>query len=512
MSGDDAAATSLYELPPLDRSGILFGFGFGELVVLGVVSVICFGLIQAGVPFWLYAPLTLGSLVAVRRPWPGGLQLLEYQPILAERIRRRRRGVSWRAGRPWSGTAGGDLPPSLTGIELATIRPTGFGPVGIVVDTAEAAATFVVELGSSSLLLQPSTEQAALLERWGRVVGASVTAGQSGVRHVSCTLISSQGSPRDHLRFVDRAGGQVVPTRIAGEYAQLIHRGAAATTSHRILFSVTVARHRTDTTAGWGLDEEATVEPAGPGPKRDDHYREVARSVVSVMHNLRSLGWTEQRLLGRDELLTLLGECVDPATRLGRTAQADQTLGSVLGLGGGAEPPTTLDEEREWVTINGVAHRSFWIRSWPNYGLPADWFIRLLADVEGERRFTVWFRPVPKTESARRYEREMAKHDSEELAASEKGKRVKLTNRRARQAVANLGEDLMAGYPEVELCAVVTISGANTRVLRRRCDAFASLAVSAGLQMVTLRDAQQLGWTHSLPFGLCPVKTRTPWS
>ncbi len=124
-------ADVFYELPPLDRSGVLFGFGFGELVVLGVVSVACFGLIQAGVPFWVYAPLMVGALVAVRRPWPGGLQLLEYRPVLAQRVHRRRSGGRWRARRPWTG-AGGDLPGALRGLELATIRPTGHGEVGIV--------------------------------------------------------------------------------------------------------------------------------------------------------------------------------------------------------------------------------------------------------------------------------------------------------------------------------------------------------------------------------------------
>ncbi len=502
----------VYELPPLDRSGILFGFGFGEMVVLGVVSLLCFALIQAQVPFWIYAPLMIGCLIAVRRPWPGGLQLLEYQPILVGRLRRRRSGGRWRARRPWQGNAGEDLPVTLTGLELATIRPTGLGTVGIVVDAADGAATFVVELGSSSFLLQPPAEQAAVLDRWGRLIGASVVTGQSEIRHVSCTLISSQGSPRDHLRFVDHAAGHVVATRIADEYTRLIHRGAAATTSHRILFSVTVGRHRQASTAGWGLDETGVTAGPDRSARRDDHYREVARTVVSVMHNLRSVGWTDQRLLSRSDLLGLLGECVDPATRLGRTAQADESLGSVLGLTGGAEPPTAVDEEREWVTINGVAHRSFWIRTWPNYGLSADWFVRLAAEVEGERRFTVWYRPVPKSESAKRYEREMAKHDSEALAAAEKGQRVKLTSRRAQEAIADLGEDLMAGYPEVEICAIATISGANLRMLRRRCDAFASLAVSSGLQLAPLRDAQELGWTHSLPFGLCPLKTRTPWS
>ena len=76
---------TFYELPPLDRSGVLFGFGFGEMVVLGVISLACFGLIQAKVPFWVYSPLMIGALVAVRRPWPGGLQLLEYRPVLAQR-------------------------------------------------------------------------------------------------------------------------------------------------------------------------------------------------------------------------------------------------------------------------------------------------------------------------------------------------------------------------------------------------------------------------------------------
>ena len=502
---------TFYELPPLDRSGVLFGFGFGEMVVLGVISLACFGLIQAKVPFWVYSPLMIGALLVVRRPWPGGLQLLEYRPVLAQRAHRRRTGGHWQARRRWTGV-GGDLPPSLTGVELASIRPTGHGEVGIVVDASGAAATFVIELGSSSFLLEHPADQAGLLDRWGRVIGASVVAGQSEVRHVSFSLISSQGSPRDHLRFMEQARGRVVPTRIADEYTQLIYRGAAATTSHRLLFSVTVGRHRQATTAGWGLDEDGVAGVEGAPSGRDQHYREVARSVVSTMHNLRSLGWTEQRLLTQEDLVAVMGESVDPATRHGRAAQADESLNSVLGLAVAADPPTVVDEQREWVTVNGVAHRSFWVRTWPNYGLSADWLIRLLAEVDGERRFTVYFRPVPRTESVRHYESDMAKHDAEILAAAEKGKRVKLTSRRAQQAVAELGEDLMAGYPEVEICAVATIAGANSRVLRRRCDAFASLAVSNGLQVVALRDAQELGWAHSLPFGLCPLKARTPWS
>jgi hypothetical protein len=521
MTGESTAGErDWYEIPPLDRSGLLFGFGFGELLVVGVVGAACFGLIQGGVPPLVYSPILLGAIWLVRRPWPGGLQLLEYWPILSHRLATLRTGGQWRASQRWTGGPAGDLPPSLGGIELATVAPAGWGEVGVVVDRAAAAATFVVELGSSSFLLEPVADQRALLDRWGRIIGASVLAGHSEVRHVSFTLISSQGSPKDHLRFVDQAAGEVTATRVAADYTRLVCQGAASTTSHRILFSVTVGARKPTRTAGWGLDRDdrtdQQAEPAPPGggrvAGRGQHLEQVARTVTSSLHQLGSLGWPEQRPLGRGEVLELFGECVDPGTRLGRAAQADRSLAAMVGLGSVAGPPSVVAGQREYVSINGVAHRTYWVRTWPNYGLGPDWMIRFLAEVAGERRFTVFFRPVPRTESVRAYERDMARHDSSVIVAAEKGKRVPLSSRRAQQSVAELGEDLMAGYPEVELCALATVSGANPQILRRRCDAFESLAVSHGVQLTALRDAHELGWAHSTPFGLCPIKPRTPWS
>jgi hypothetical protein len=138
--------------------------------------------------------------------------------------------------------------------------------------------------------------------------------------------------------------------------------------------------------------------------------------------------------------------------------------------------------------------------------------IRFLSEVDGERRLTVFFRPVPRSESVKAYERDMARHDSATITAAEKGKRVSLATRSAQRSMVDLGEDLMAGYPEVELCAVATISATDPRALRRRCDAFESLATASGIQLSPLRDAQELGWRDSTPFGFCPIKPRTAWS
>jgi hypothetical protein len=408
-----------------------------------------------------------------------------------------------------------DLPASLAGIEVATIHPAGLGDVGIVIDHATAAATFVVELGSSSFLLASASEQGRVLDQWGRVLGAAVETGQTSIRHVSCTLISSQGSLTEHQAFVEQASGSTGPSRPVQEYGRLIQRGTAATSSHRILFSVTVeGRARA---GGWGFDE-ATAAGGGarsdrrPPSARELGHREVARAAVSAMHDLRSVGWSEQRLLSERELWELLGHCVDPDTRSGRAAQAERGIEAVLVPPGPAGPPTSVTEHREWVTINGVTHRSYWVRSWPNYGLRPDWMIRLLSEVVGERRFTVFFRPIPRSASVRTYERDMARHDAATIAASEKGKRVPFATRRAQQSIEGLGEDLMAGYPEVELCALATVSAPDPAALRHRCDAFASLAVANGLELSPLRDAQELGWRDSTPFGFCPLKPRSAWS
>jgi hypothetical protein len=515
----------VYVLAPLDRSGLMFGFGLGELVVLGVVGLTCFVLMQAGVPVWGYGTLLVGAVAVSRRRWPGGLQLLEYWPILRHRVDRARSGGRWRTDQAWDGTGGG-LPPSMAGAELTAVTAAGFGEVGVWVDRPAGAVTFVVEVASGSFLLASPREQADTLARWGRLLGSAVETGRSGVRHVSCTVISSQGSARDHRAFIRQAAGVRPAVRAARDYEKLVDLGAAASSRHRILISVTVAARRADS-GGWGFaaptgnaTADAELDRGGAGgpssEERDGLWlREVGRVASSTLQDLRSLGWASQRVLDRAGLWDLLGECVDPGTGLGRAPVAERGIDAVLGAGAdgdGVGPPVSLVEDRDYVMVNGVAHRSYWVRAWPNYGLGPDWMVRLLAEVTGERRFTVFFRPVPRAESARAYERDMARHDASSITAAEKGKRVSLTTRRAQRSTVDLGEDLLAGYPEVELCALATISAPDLVGLQRRCDGFASLAVSHGITLAPLRDAQELAWRDSTPFGFCPIKDRSPWT
>jgi hypothetical protein len=518
-----------YVLGPLDRSGLLFGFGLGELVLLGVAGFVCFMLLQAGVPVWGYGGLLVVAVAVCRRRWPGGLQLLEYAPILRCRVDRARTGGRWRAAQPWDG-ARGELPGPLGGVEVVEVPAVGFGPVGVWADRGGGAATFVIELSAGSFLLASAREQADTLARWGRLLGSTVETGRCGVRHVSCTVISSQGSARDHLAFVEGAGtGAVAAARPARDYARLVEMGAEASSRHRILFSVTVAARRAGT-GGWGFTPPGAVAElsavAGGVEREQTWLREVGRAATATLQDLRSLGWAFQAPLDRAKLLGLLGECVDPGTRLGRAPQADRGIDALFDLGpgpdhrrdslgggrGGWGLPVSTVEEREYVIVNGVAHRTYWVQAWPNYGLGPDWMVRLLAEVAGERRFTVFFRPVPRSESARAYERDIARHDSSAITAAEKGKRVSLGTRRAHRDTVALGEDLLAGYPEVELCALATVSAPNLVGLQRRCDAFASLAVSHGITLAPLRDAQELAWRDSTPFGFCPIKARSPWA
>ena len=501
-----------HQIPPLDRTGMLMGFGFAELILAGVVGTVCVFMLQLGVTAWVYAPLFLGALVLIRKPWPGGLQLAEYWPIVRNRFRTRGEHSEWKATTEWDGV-NGDLPSSLSGLQLVTVRPVGYGDVGVAIDSSTGAGTFVVELGSTSFLLEHPKDQESLLDRWGRTIAASVVSGRTQVRHVSFTLISSQGSPDDHAMFVRSASGEASSKWITDDYHRLIRGGSSSSSaSHRILFSVTVGQRKASKTAGWGLDETDVTDSSDTSSARRDHYLEIARTVTSMMRNLSSVGWTTQEVLSKEELLAVLGECVDPATRLGRVAQADSSLDGLVGLGARANPPKKVITEREFAVVNGVAHRTYWVREWPNYGMPAEWLVRLLSEVAGERRFTMYFRPIPKSKSMSAHDKAVSKHEGDALAAEERGKVVTLKTRKAQETLADLGDDLMAGYPEVEMTALITISGPNPKVLREQSETFVSQATSNGVTVHDLRDGHNIGWAHTTPLGLCPIKTRSEWT
>jgi hypothetical protein len=154
-------------------------------------------------------------------------------------------------------------------------------------------------------------------------------------------------------------------------------------------------------------------------------------------------------------------------------------------------------------------HRCYWIESWPGQPRPGEWLVDQVARLNDpaavSRSITVHLVPEAVDASARRLQRELARHESDAETRDRRGRRTTAAHRRAHQAVLEREEELVSGEPVVRYCGLVTVSAGDPEVLERDCRAMEQLARNAGLGLRVVHGRQDLAWAASLPFGLAPT-------
>ena len=80
----------------------------------------------------------------------------------------------------------------------------------------------------------------------------------------------------------------------------------------------------------------------------------------------------------------------------------------------------------------------------------------------------MFFEPVARSKSQRSIVRDAAKIESDAAHRAEKGFRVGAHHRRARRAVEEREEELVAGYGEFSYAGIVTVTAARPRRARHR--------------------------------------------
>jgi hypothetical protein len=166
------------------------------------------------------------------------------------------------------------------------------------------------------------------------------------------------------------------------------------------------------------------------------------------------------------------------------------------------------------VRIDATVHRTWWVEAWPAQPRPAAWLCDLLAPLNDAttvtRTVTVYFLPEPPEVSARRVERELARHESDAEARDRRGRRTSAAHRRAHRAVLDREEELVAGDPALRYCGLVTVSAATDTDLETQARAVEQLARACGLRLRVLHGRQDLAWAAALPVGLAPRALLTP--
>lgn len=493
MSG----AARTYRFPARDRTGWLIGLQATQCVILG------FGVFASGVLLNLGAPapvivvVAVVSVVAAFAP-VGGRPGYAWAPVAVSWIAGRRGGV-WTAKVPRF-TAGGPVreqpewPPFLDGVDVQ--EHDGWRPsttMAVVTDRRAGTATAILRVAGREFALIDRSEQERLLAGWGDAL-AGFCKERSPVRAVRWFEWSAPADPGAHLRWSrDHIGPSADPATVDA-YLDLVGAAGAMSTRHETLVSVTVAAP-----GGRGLFRRT-------GERRADRLIDTLRDELRLLANrLDATGLAVDPPVTATELVGLLRARLDPF-EAGNRASGGRTLAEMAGLRVRHAGP--MATRREWtrVVVDGSSHAAFAVAEWPRLDVPANWMEPLLLHAGGVRTVAVHMEPVPPSSSQRRVDKDSTRLtvDAEQRARS--GFRIGAQHRRTESDVAAREAELVAGYCELEFCAVVTVSASDADSLERSCAEWEQIAGQAGLVLRRLNGQHDAALACSLPVGIGPSR------
>jgi len=486
-----------YRFPARDRTGWLIGLQAAQCVILG------FGVFAGGVLLNLGAPapvilaVAVGSVVAAFAPL-GGRPGYAWLPVAVSWAAGRRRGV-WTASVPRFGASGPvreqpEWPALLDGIELHEHdgwRPGS--PMAVVIDRRSGTATSMLRVAGREFALIDRTEQERLLAGWGDALAAFCKE-RSPIEAVRWFEWSAPADPGAHLRWSrDHIGPSTDPTTVDA-YLDLVGSAGAMSTRHETLVSVTVAA-----SVGRGMRRGRA--------RRTDRGIDTLRDELRLLTNrLDATGLAVEPPVTTAELVGVLRTRLDPFAAKVKASDR-RTLADMAGLRRvGHAGPMAIHREWSHLVVAGAVHAAFAVVEWPRLDVHANWMEPLLLHAGGVRTVAVHMEPVPPSTSQRRVDKDSTRLtvDAEQRARS--GFRIGARHRRTEADVAAREAELVAGYAELEFCALVTVSAPDVGALEQSCAEWEQIAGQAGLVLRRLNGQHDSAFACSLPVGIGPSR------
>jgi hypothetical protein len=477
-----------YSLEPLDKTGVMLGYGARELAVVGGGLFLTIFLRLVGMP-GLYAVVPFALSFAVAKAKVGSRPALEWVPLLAGWVAA---GVTgrrqWTAPLPLLPTTAAAFPPALQGIEVVEI------PVGPDGRTVAAVATqrgnrltAVLAVRGSQFAALDSGGQDGLLDGWGGVL--------SGFADVASPVVqvgwSEMAMPDDlgaHRAWCDQRVSAVgVGAGDPDGYMGLIDELAGVATDRQTVVWITV-------------DGQKVHDVRDRPPARAAAHLPMA--VDDLAAGLFDAGLATSGPLTAAELRQLLRQRLDPCDQAGSDKPGTGTLAERLGLVDAHEAgPMAVATAWSQMHIDASFHRTFWVSSWPRRPVTAEWLNGFL--VAGMTRvMTVVHCPLDPSTSQRRIESQLAKLAAHKERKQEKDRRVTEEDLRTEDAVHALENDVASGHGEVLYLGLVTVSAPSLEALDDAARHLIQSARSHGLSLRVLHGRQDAAWVATLPFGL----------
>jgi hypothetical protein len=489
------AEQRLYQLEPLDTSGVFLGLGVVQAGLLGGGILLAVAGISAGVPV-LVAALPLAGAVVLCFTRVGGHAAWEWLPL----------GASWL----WSGLTRGrrwapplplwpvdaerppPLPPCLAGLDVVEV-PWNAGALAAVHDARGHALTAVLPMQGAQFLLENHAEQERLVAAWGAVLSQFAAEGGT-VAHIAWSdLVRPSGLAAPTATLAERPGG--TPHLAAqASYLALLDQRAPTATTHEVSVSITVTAERLR---------------CRPGNRGERLGEALGVAVDALLRSLASAGIDATAPLDALGLWRTLRLHVDPT--MAGPGRARGRLGQRLGLVTPASAgPLMLESDWRAIRLDATWQRTWWVGSWPRLAVPPAWLEPFLSPTGVTRTMTVAMVPVSTYRSRRRIERDLVKLESDAAIKEEKGRRIGARHQRATQALLERERELVAGFAEMAYVGLVTVAATSVDELDQHAEIVEQLAHEAGMELRVLDGRQDLAWAGALPLGLAPTSVLAP--
>jgi len=328
-------------------------------------------------------------------------------------------------------------------------------------------------------------EQDWLVEAWGNAIGSFVSE-RNPVVSVRWSQWAAPAGLDEHRAWVGEHLAAEPLTDVRAAYEALLREAGSQATRHEVLVTVTVAvgkvRRRNDST---------------------DRVSNAAESLLGEMRlfaqRLEGAGLIVSGVLTPSEWARAMRLRLDPASRL----VLDGRLRSLGDSAGGANPATAgpsvaVTEWNAWHT-DGSWHRALHVTEWPRIDVGATWLSDLMLYAGSVRTMAVILEPVARSKSQRSIVRDAAKIESDAAHRAEKGFRVGAKHRRAKQAVEEREEELVAGYGEFVYAGLLCVTAPTLAELDDATEEVSQVAASLGVEVRPLHGRHDIAMVATLP-------------
>jgi hypothetical protein len=379
-----------------------------------------------------------------------------------------------------------DLPAAMSGLQLFEVADTFLAQersIGVVADRRAGTLSVVLAVRGSGFPVASLSEQDALVGVWGNAL-APLARARCLVSRLTWQEWTHPVGMDGHRRFLESARNGSAETTAGDDYEQLLVEQSPFTIAHEVLLTVTADLRRVRARRGVGLEQVAL-----------DGLIDEVRQLAA---RLETAGISARGLLSPAEIAQAVRSRSDPTRGLAHLP-SESSLAVATRRHAHQWGPMAVEPDWLHVRVDGCAHRSYFVASWPMLPVRADWMGPLLTVDGVTRTVTIVMEPVALTAAAQDANRQLTSIEADQQQKERHGFRLTARERRRHDDVESREHELAEGHPLFRHVGLVTVTAPNLDLLDEAAATVEQAAAQSMLDLRPLAARQAEGWVASLP-------------